>query len=102
MGRGKCNCNMSDSVGTEKILQVRDLLVPHRLSTEAISLSMHSNDTHPYIKLNHEPKNFNPNSYQVVAHFYVEEGRGPLPNLHLLVMCYVPLSFVLLMHYLYL
>ena len=31
----------------------------------------------------------------MVAHFYVGEGRGPLPNPHLLVI-YVPLSFVLL------
>ena len=38
-------------MGTEKILQDRDLLVPCRLSTEAISLSMHPNDTHLYIKL---------------------------------------------------
>ena len=52
---------------------------------EAISLSMHPNNTHLYIKLNHEPKNLNPTSYQEVAHFYAREGRGPLPNLHSLV-----------------
>ena len=84
-------------MGTKKILQVRNLLVPHRLLTEAIGLSVCPNNTHPYIKLNHEPKNLNPNSYQVVAHFYVGEGRGPLPTPHLLVS-YVPLSFVLLTH----
>ena len=70
-------------MGTEKILQDRDFLVPCRLSTEAIGLSVHPNDTHPYIELNHEPKNLNPTSYQVVAHLYVGEGRGPLPNPHL-------------------
>ena len=69
-------------MGTEKILQDRALLIPCRLSTEAISLSVHPNNTHPYIELNHEPKNLNPTSYQVVAHFYVGEGRGPLPNPH--------------------
>ena len=53
---------------------------------EAISLSMHPNDTQPYIELNHEPKNLNPTSYQEVAHFYMGEGRGPLPNLHSRVM----------------
>ena len=61
------------------------VLVLCRLLMEAISLSVHPNDTHPYIELNHEPKNLNPTSYQVVAHFYVG-GRGPLPNLHLQVM----------------
>ena len=77
------NCNRNDSMGTEIILQDRELLVPCRLLTEAIGLSVHPNDTHPYIELNHKPKNLNPISYQVVAHFYVGEGRGPLPNLHL-------------------
>ena len=82
---------------------------------ETISLSMHPNDTHPYIEQNHEPKNLNLNSYQVVAHFYVGEGRGPLHKPHLLVMyllsfvlftciaftCkFVPLSFVLFTCYL--
>ena len=69
--------------GLRKSYKLRNLLVPCRLSTETISLSMHPNDTHPYFKQNHEPKNLNPNSYQVVAHFYMGEGRGPLPNPHL-------------------
>ena len=77
-----CNHNGSDSVGTEKILQDKDFLVPCRLSMGAIGLSMCPNNTHPYIELNHEPKNLNPTSYQVVAHIYPGEGRGPLPNLH--------------------
>ena len=55
-GRGKHKRNGSDSMGTEKILQGEDFLVPCRLLTEAISLSMRPNDTHPYIELNHEPK----------------------------------------------
>ena len=69
--------------GLRKFYKLGNLLVPHRLLAETISLSVHPNDTHPYIEQNHEPKNLNPNSYQVVAHFYVGEGRGPLPNLHL-------------------
>ena len=51
---------------------------------ETISLSVHPNDTHLYFEQNHEPKSLNPMSYQVVAHFYMGEGRGPLPNPHLL------------------
>ena len=77
------NHNGSDSMGTEKILQDRDILGPCRLSMEAIIISMCPNNTHPYIELNHEPKNLNPTSNQVVEHFYVGEGRGPLPNQHL-------------------
>ena len=89
-----CNGKKSVSTGTKKILQVRNLLVPHRLLTEAIGLSMHPNDTHPYIEQNHEPKNLNPNSYQVVAHFYAGKGTPTQPT----PTSYVPLSFVLLMH----
>ena len=55
-GKGTCKSNRSDSMGTEKILQDKDFLVPCRLLMEALSLSMHPNDTHPYIELNHEPK----------------------------------------------
>ena len=47
--------NGSDSVGTGTTLQDKDFLVPCRLSTEALGLSMHPNNTHPYIELNHEP-----------------------------------------------
>ena len=38
----------------------------------------------------------NPNSYQVVAHFYTGEVRGSLPNPHLLVMylCFVDMLLV--------
>ena len=94
-GRGTCNGNGSVSAwGPRKSYKLGNLLVPHRLLTEAIGLSMCPNDTHPYIEQNHEPKNLNPNSYQVVTHFYAGEGREPLPILHLLVS-YVPLSFVL-------
>ena len=80
-------------MGTKKILQDRDFLVHCRLS-------VCPNDTHLYIELNHEPKNLNPTGYQVVAHFYMGEGRGPLPNPHLCVM--LLLNFVLLICYLYL
>ena len=56
MNGGKThNHNRSDSVGTEKILLERDFLVPHRLLMEVTGLSMHSNDTHLYVELNHEP-----------------------------------------------
>ena len=96
MGRGTCNGNGSVSAGTEKILQVRNLLVPHRLSTEAIGLSVHPNDTHPYIKQNHEPKNLNPNSYHGGSTLLHGGGKGtptqPEPT------SYVYLCFVLLMH----
>ena len=78
--------------GPRKSYKLGNLLVPHRLSTEAISFSVFPNNTHPYIKQNHEPKNLNPNSYQVVAHFYTGEGRGtPTQSTH---TSYVPLSFV--------
>ena len=53
------------------------------VQTGSTPIKVSPNDTHPYIELNHEPKNLNPTSYQVVAHFYMWEGRGPLPNLHL-------------------
>ena len=42
--------------GLRKSYRLGNLLVPHRLSTEAIGLSVHPNDTHPYIEQNHEPK----------------------------------------------
>ena len=47
---------------------------------EAISLSVHPNDTQPYIELNHEPKNLNQTSYQVVAHIYVGREGDPYPT----------------------
>ena len=40
--------------------------------------------------------NLNPTSYQEVAHFYVGEGRGPLPNPHSLVTyCVIDMLLVL-------
>ena len=45
-----------------------------------LASSVHPNDTHPYIKLNHEPKNLNPNSYQVVAHFIWGREGDPYPT----------------------
>ena len=46
--------------GLRKSYKLGNFLVPHRLSMEAISLSVHPNNTHPYIKQNYEPKNLNP------------------------------------------
>ena len=94
------NHNGSDSMGTKKILQDRDFLVPCRLLTEAIGLSVHPNNTYPYTELNHEPKILNPTSYQVVTHFYMGGGKGTCTQPAL--TSYVLLKFVLLTRYLYL
>ena len=48
---------------------------------ETVSLSVHPNDTHLYFEQNHEPKNLNPMSYQVVAHFYAGREGVPYPTL---------------------
>ena len=54
------NCNRSVSMRTKNILMDRYFLVPHRLLTEVIGLSMHPNDTHLCIELNQEPKKLEP------------------------------------------
>ena len=42
--------------GLRKSYKLGNLLVAHRPSMETISLSMHPNNTHLYIKQNHEHK----------------------------------------------
>ena len=73
--------NGSNSAGTGTTLQDKDFLVPCRLWMEALSLTVHPNDTHPYIKLNHEPHHEH-NQLPGGSTLLCREGKGSIPNLH--------------------
>ena len=68
-------------MGTGTTLEDKDFLVPCRFSTEALGCSMHPNNTHPYIELNHEP-NHEYNQLPGGSIVLSGGGRGTLPNPH--------------------
>ena len=94
-------CNRSVSIGTEKILMDRDFLDPigsrwRTLSSACILMIPICTLSWPMNQRNLKP------SYQVVGHFYVGEGMGPLPNPHSFkpFKCFLPFKhFVSFKHF---
>ena len=94
-GGGMFTRNGSNSLGTGTTLQYKDFLVPCRLLTEVLGLSMHPNDTHPFIKLNHEPNQL-PGGSTLLC-----RGEDPYPTHTSPCLMILLQIFVLLTHYLY-
>ena len=87
--------------GPRKSYELRNLLVPCRLSTETISLSACIlMSTHLYFKQNHEPKNLDPTELPGGSTVLCGGGKGtptqPAPIVYLVILNFV--LFVLSMH----